>query len=124
MSSFQFSGKVVLGKKRGRSLSFPTINISVKGNFDLDFDVYVSRVKTSRGVFWGALHYGPRETFGEKEPSLEVHLLDFSGDLYGQEVEVEVLEKIRDVRGFSDVESLKQQIAEDVDAVRRFFRNS
>ncbi|MBI5755051.1 riboflavin kinase [Candidatus Peregrinibacteria bacterium] len=120
MSSFflKFSGKVVPGKKRGWSLGFPTLNISVPQDFGLDCGVYVSRVKTPLGIFLGALHYGSRETFGEKEPSIEVHLLDFKGNLYGEKVEIEVLQKIREVRVFSDAKSLKQQIAEDVAAVR------
>lgn len=123
MSSFRFTGHVIFGKKRGRALHFPTINLVVKGNFGLGFGVYVVRVKTSLGVFSGALHYGPRETFGEKELSLEIHLLDFEGNLYGEEVEVEVLHKIREVRVFPDAEALKRQIAEDVNAVRDFERS-
>lgn len=118
MSSFRFTGKVVFGKKRGRVLHFPTINLVVKENFRLGFGIYAVRVKTSLGVFSGALYYGPRETFGEKEPSLEIHLLDFERNLYGEDVEIEVLAKIRDVRAFPDVKSLKRQIAEDVSAVR------
>lgn len=110
-------GTVVKGTLMGKKINFPTINVAYN-TLDLPFGVYVSKVYTSYGVYKGALHFGPRKVFGLNEPSLEVHLLDFSGDLYGQEVMIEVYEKIRDTRNFETMESLKRQIRLDVDAVR------
>lgn len=111
------SGTVMKGVLMGRKMGFPTINVAFDST-DLPFGVYVARVYTSEGVYKGALHYGPRKIMSLMEPSLEVHLLDFSGDLYGQEVKIEVLEKIRDTKDFDDMDSLKRQIRYDVDAVR------
>lgn len=111
------SGTVMKGVLMGRKMGFPTINVAYDST-DLPFGVYASRVYTSDGVYKGALHFGPRKVLGLMEPSLEVHLLDFSGDLYGQEVKIEVLEKIRDTQDFEDMDALKRQMRYDVEAVR------
>jgi len=110
-------GVVLRGAMLGRKINFPTINIGY-GSLDLPFGVYVSRVQTLLGVYKGALHFGPKSIAGTAEPSLEIHLLDFSGDLYGAEVRIEIFNKIRDVMSFDDLESLKKQIALDVESVR------
>lgn len=110
-------GTVMKGLLMGRKMGFPTINVAF-GATDLGFGVYATRVYTSLGVYKGALHYGPRKVLGLMEASLEVHLLDFSGDLYGQKVKIEVLEKIRDTKDYDDMDALKRQIRYDVDAVR------
>jgi riboflavin kinase/FMN adenylyltransferase len=113
----EIQGIVVKGTLIGKKIGFPTINIAYD-TLDLPFGVYVCKVHTQDGEFSGAMHYGPKETLGIHEPSLEVHLLDFSGDIYGQSVRIEVYEKIRDVRGFETLEALKKQLRLDVDHVR------
>jgi FAD synthase len=110
-------GKVIEGSKIGRQLGFPTINIG--GKHDLPFGVYFCEVETPLGKYKGAMHFGPRFTVGNPEPILEVLLLDFSGDLYGQTVKIDVYNKIRDVKKFSDLESLKKQIEKDVNYIRK-----
>lgn len=110
-------GVVLKGALMGRKLNFPTINVAYD-SIDLPYGVYVSRVHTPLGAYKGAMHYGPRSLWGVEEPSLEVHLLDFSGDLYGSEVMVEVYDKVREVRNFESRESLKKQIRLDVEYVR------
>lgn len=101
----------------GKKIGFPTINVAYS-TLDLPFGVYTSKVYTGYGTYKGALHFGPRKILGIDEPCLEVHLLDFSGDLYGQEVTIDVYQKIRDTRSFDSMESLKRQIRLDVDVVR------
>ena len=110
-------GVVLKGAMMGRKINFPTINIAYD-RLDLPYGVYVSRVHTPLGTYKGALHFGPRSVYGVSDPSLEVHLLDFSGDLYNSEVKVEVYEKVREVRNFESTESLKKQIRLDVEYVR------
>jgi riboflavin kinase/FMN adenylyltransferase len=110
-------GTVMKGTLMGRKIGFPTINVAYD-SLSLPFGVYGSKVYTSSGVFKGALHFGPRKVLGLMEPSLEVHLLDFSGDLYGQKVRIEVFEKVRETRDFDDMDSLKRQIRYDVEIVR------
>lgn len=112
-------GVVVKGLLLGKKIGFPTINIAYT-TLDLPFGIYVSRVHLAEGVFRGALYFGPRFVVGETEPSLEVHLLDFSGDVYGQKVKIEVFDKIRDTEHFDDLDSLKRQIRFDVEFVREY----
>ena len=110
-------GVVLKGAMMGRKINFPTINVAYDF-LDMEYGVYISRVHTPLGVYKGALHYGPRSVLGVKEPSLEVHLLDFSGDLYGSEVTVEVYGKLRDILNFETMKGLKKQIRMDVECVR------
>ena len=64
----------------------------------------------------------PKKIVGQDEPSMEIHLLNFSGDLYGREVTIKVYKKIRDTKDFNDFESLKIQIEMDVKQVKQFFK--
>jgi riboflavin kinase / FMN adenylyltransferase len=112
-------GIVVKGTMIGKKLGFPTINIEYD-RLDIPLGVYVSKVHTPDGIYSGAMHYGPKETMGITESSLEVFLLDFSGDLYGKSVTVDVYEKIRDTKGFDTLDELKKQLRLDVDHVRAF----
>lgn len=118
-----FHGNVIKGESRGKQLGFPTINLDLH-NADLDFGVYAARVKVNEKQYWGAMHYGPRHTFNNEQPVMEVHLLDFDGDLYGEQVEVQVLKKIRDIKKFSNKEELIEQIKKDVETVRALDSNS
>jgi len=82
-------------------------------------DINVIQAGESRITYYGVMHYGQRETLNLPS-SLEIHLLDFEDrDLYGYEVEVEVLEKIRDVKKFESVEKLKEQIEKDIELFKK-----
>jgi FAD synthase len=112
-------GIVVKGTLIGRRLGFPTINVEYD-RLDLPHGVYLCKVNVSNTEYFGAMHFGPKATMGMMEPSLEVYLLDFSGDIYGQTVKIRVVEKIREVRAFDSLESLKKQLRLDVDHVRAY----
>lgn len=117
----QLIGTVKKGSGVGKEIGFPTINVDCK-EIDFSFGVYAALVHTDAGIFQGALHLGPRKVLNLMEPSLEVHLLDFSGDLYGQTVKIELLEKVRDTQDFTTLENLKLQIAEDIQKIREIFK--
>ncbi len=68
----------------------------------------------------GAAHIGPNPTFGEHQRKLEVHLLDFQGDLYGQVLRVEFLARLRDTRRFPSPEELQEQLRRDIETVRQW----
>lgn len=107
---------MIRGDQRGRLLGFPTANLRVPPEArDLPFGVYAGRA-LGRAA---AVSIGVRPTFGDGlEPLAEIHVVDFEGDLYGQQLSVELLEYLRPERRFDTVEALKDQIARDVAATR------
>lgn len=117
---YAFRGVVVRGDGRGKDLGFPTANLHVSFSEKLlpPAGIYAVRAILRRGTFLGALHLGPRPTFQGSPPSVELHILDFEGDLYGEEVRVDVLERLRDVLPFDSVAALIDQMRKDVDRAR------
>lgn len=117
----KITGKIVRGVGRGRSLGFPTLNIEVKSPDalnEVDFGVYAVWVYWQNQRYAGALHYGFRPTFNEGNPSVEIFLLDMGGVWYGREVEVELIQKIRDIQKFKSAEALKKQICKDIELIQ------
>ena len=118
---YSVRGLVVRGDGRGRQLGFPTANLAVASSEKLipAAGIYVIRGITRAGSFGGALHLGPRPTFVGSPPTIELHLLDFDGDLYGEEIRVDFVRRLRDVRPFDSVAALVAQMREDVEDARR-----
>lgn len=114
-------GVVVEGEKMGRRLGFPTLNLALPPKKLLPPGVYAVRAHTPRGSFFGMANVGVRPTLGEGPLRLEVHLFGFSGDLYGEEVRVEFLKKLREERRFATLEELKSQLAKDREEALRYF---
>lgn len=108
------SGTVVKGSGDGTKIGFPTANIKIAGKTSLKHGVYACLVYINSKVFKGALHYGPRMVFDETEPQLEVYILGFSDNIYGQKIKIEVIKYIRITKKFKTIESLRKQIEDDV----------
>jgi riboflavin kinase/FMN adenylyltransferase len=105
------SGIVIAGKKRGRTLGFPTANIQI--NVGVEPGVYAGWVFLEREERMGsALYIHPDQKL------LEAYLLNFKGDLYGHKIVIELGEKIRDSKYFDSIEMLKEQISQDVEKIR------
>jgi len=115
---FDLDGVVVRGDGRGRSIGWPTANVDTHGELLPASGVYAVRVRTSDGWHGGAANIGTKPTFGGSAVTVEVHLLDWSGDLYGQEVRVEFLDRLRAERRFASVSELTAQIQRDVEEAR------
>lgn len=117
-------GSVVRGDQRGRTLGFPTANVALEVNFCVPADgVYAGWGVVAGARRPAAINVGKRPTFGKHDDSLvEVHFLDFEGDIYGDEIEVGFTERVRGEYRFSGADELAVQIANDVDAVRRVMR--
>ena len=112
------SGKVVHGEKRGRKIGFPTANIHMRHNRPPLKGVFAVKFQNHFGV----ANLGIRPSIkGEKKLQLEVHLLNFSSDLYGQHVSVIFLKKLRDEKKFKSLDELKEQIKLDVIKAKLFF---
>ncbi|HTS82442.1 MAG TPA: bifunctional riboflavin kinase/FAD synthetase [Myxococcaceae bacterium] len=116
--AFDLDGTVVKGDGRGRSIGWPTANVDSHGELLPASGVYAVRVRTADGWHGGAANIGTKPTFGGSAVTVEVHLLDWSGDLYGLEVRVEFLERLRPERRFGSVSELTAQIQRDVEATR------
>ena len=113
-------GRVVHGAKRGRALGFPTINLALPRERLLPRDgIYATWVEMGEGRFAAAASLGVRPTFGGGERILEAYLLDFAGDLYGEEVEASFVRRLRDEIAFASPAELAAQIARDVEETRR-----
>jgi riboflavin kinase/FMN adenylyltransferase len=117
---YAICGQVISGDRLGRQLGFPTANLDVTHLNLPPNGVYAGLTRVGGQSYRTALNIGLRPTLGSPLPQLrvEAHLLDFSGDLYGSELEVELGEKLRDERKFASTDDLRQQIALDVARVR------
>jgi riboflavin kinase/FMN adenylyltransferase len=118
--SYRLSGPVVKGFERGRTIGFPTANISVAADRALPgLGVYATRVHVGGRTFAGATNIGRRPTFDAGHVSVETHVLDFEGDIYGERMVIEIVHRIRAERFFPNVDELTDQIAADVAEARR-----
>jgi riboflavin kinase / FMN adenylyltransferase len=115
---YSVSGLVGSGAQRGRQLGFPTANVENITVMLPPDGVYAGRVELDDGPRLAATHIGPNVTFGELAKKVEVHLLDFAGDLYGQTLEVTLTERLRGTQKFDGVEALKRQMETDIARVR------
>jgi riboflavin kinase/FMN adenylyltransferase len=118
--SFGIRGRVVHGVKRGRALGFPTINVALPKERLLPRDgIYAVWAEMGEGRFKAAATLGARPAFGGGERVLEAYLLDLSGDVYGEEVEVAFVKRLRDEIAFASASELATQIARDVEQTQR-----
>ncbi|HNR20415.1 MAG TPA: bifunctional riboflavin kinase/FAD synthetase [Bacteroidia bacterium] len=116
--NYPLSGTVVHGKKVGNTIGFPTANISVKENYKLipSHGVYAVDVKIEgdKKIYKGALNIGTRPTFDNGEPSIEVYILEFDGNIYSKKITVLFKERIRDEKKFNSVDELIVAMQNDV----------
>ena len=105
-----YRGIVQKGKRRGAALGFPTANIALAGT-------EVSGIYAAKAIVGGKEYQAAAFANPERE-LLEAHLLDFSGDLYGKSIEIELFEKIRESMKFSDDTALRAAIADDIRRIR------
>jgi len=116
--SYGITGVVETGAQRGRTIGFPTANLGgVPTMLPLD-GVYAVRVDVDGTEYRGAMNIGPNPTFAEQRQKLEVHLLDFQGDLYGRELRVTFTARLRDTTTFPNLEALVAQLHRDVARAR------
>jgi len=116
---YRISGRVVRGAGRGRSIGVPTMNLAPPPGKLLPPDgVYAVRVEAGGRPVGGMMNQGARPTFGDADRWLEAHLFDFAGELYGREVRVEWVKRLRGVRRFASADELRQQLAHDREQAR------
>jgi riboflavin kinase/FMN adenylyltransferase len=116
---FDLRGPIVRGAERGKSLGFPTANIALGLDRALPaFGVYVTRAYLGEGIYPAVTNIGLRPTFGEDETTVETYILDFEGEVRGQELRIELLHRLRGEMRFPSADALKEQIEKDIAAAR------
>jgi len=118
----RIDGPVQSGDRRGRLLGYPTANLALGGTVTPAFGVYAVFVDVLTGAhaghYRGVASVGVRPTFGDNAPNFEVHIFDFQGDIYGEEISVALVERLRPERRFENLEALKAQMDADAAAAR------
>lgn len=113
---YTMRGTVVNGEKIGRTIGFPTANIALKDRYFIPkMGVYGVRISIGKEKYFGVMNIGVKPTVSQHNAvSIEVHILDFSHEIYDEEVAIEMLFFIRDERKFSSIEELTKQIQDDI----------
>lgn len=124
--AYSISGNVGHGNQLGNKIGFPTANLETIGMLLPPRGVYAATTRSGTKQHQSVLNIGVRPTIKNPTPTprLEVHLLDFAGDLYGQELEITFTTKLRDEQKFASIDALRAQIAQDVAAARRWFEEN
>jgi riboflavin kinase / FMN adenylyltransferase len=115
---YRLRGTVVTGQRRGQALGIPTANLEQIATLIPGDGVFAARAWHAGKAWPAAANVGPNPTFGEQTRKVEIHLIDFQGDLYGQELTVDFLEKIRATRPFASAQELVAQIQNDIKSTR------
>lgn len=121
---YRLTGTVAIGAKRGRTIGFPTANLSDVPTVLPSSGVYAVQAVICGEKYPAAANIVPNPTFGEESQKIEVHLIGFSGDLYGKTLSVEFIVRLRDTRTFAGVAELVEQLNRDVAEARRVLRGS
>jgi riboflavin kinase/FMN adenylyltransferase len=116
---YALHGLVVKGFQRGRSIGVPTANLQCDGQLIPADGIYAGRCRVGSRLYSAAVSIGNMPTFGEGPNQIEAHLLDFDGDLYGQTLDLELLDWLRDQTKFSGLPALKAGIEQDIVQTRR-----
>ena len=109
------TGTIQKGKGLGRQLNFPTANLHIKETYKLvpKNGVYVVRSNLFGKTVHGMMNIGYNPTVAGKDKSTEIHFFDFNQDLYGKEIQIDILHRIRDEHQFESVDALKKQLQKD-----------
>lgn len=122
---YLLTGEIIKGQGIGRKINFPTVNMKIAEDFKLipKKGVYIVRGRFSENSYFGIMNIGFRPTVGGKGQTIEIHLLDFQGDLYGKKIQIEVLSRLRDEKKFESIQDLAAQISKDEKSARNWLMN-
>lgn len=121
--AFSISGTVSHGQKRGREFGFRTANVPMSRKVSPVSGVYVVTANVDDEQYHGVANIGVKPTLDGQVQQLEVHLFEFSRNIYGQQIEVILHDKLRDEQKFASLDDLKAQIARDVEQAKAYFAN-
>ena len=117
--NFTLDGEVVHGQGRGRKLGFPTANLDTEKEILPRDGVYAVKVKWREDYYDAVINIGRCPTFDNSSPTLEIHLIDFTGDLYGERLRIYFVDRLRDEQRFSSVEALQSAVLNDITLARK-----
>jgi riboflavin kinase / FMN adenylyltransferase len=118
---YSLDGVIVEGRRRGREIGFPTANLATENELAPPFGVYATMMLIDGIIHPALTNIGLRPTFGETTPTIETHVLGYSGDLYGKQVTLSFVQRLRDERRFDDIDALRAQIEADQRRAERLF---
>lgn len=121
---YSIMGQVSQGAQRGQQIGFPTANLEGVANLIPADGVYAVRARVDHALYSAAANIGPNPTFKDATRKVEIHILDFDGDLYGQTLEVEFHQRLRGTMTFDSVDGLIRQIESDISQVRTILANN
>lgn len=123
--SYFLSGTVVKGKQLGRTIGFPTANISLEEDYKLvpQNGVYIVQAEIDSKTIYGMMNIGFNPTVQGKQKTIEVHLFDFETDIYNRKIQVGILQRIRSEKKFESIELLTKQLDEDRSFSRNYLQN-
>lgn len=113
----KFTARVIRGEGLGRVIGFPTINLEIPDGLNLQDGVYACEVFCETGNFKGGLHFGYKKTVNPKMKTLEIHLKNFSGDLLGKNVSVQIGKYLRPIKKFASIKALVAQLKIDIASI-------
>ncbi len=118
---YSITGTVVVGKKIGRTINFPTANIEIDDVYKLITanGVYASRIEYQGKIYGGMSNIGVRPTVNNSDLTIEVHIFDFDEDIYGETITIFFVDRIRDEVKFDDLADLKAQLVKDKETVKK-----
>jgi riboflavin kinase/FMN adenylyltransferase len=117
--NYRLIGKVIWGTGRGKELGCPTANLEILNGLYPKTGVYAVEVIIGNRTYPGVADVGYNPTFGENPLSVEVHILDFSRDIYGEEIQLVFYKRMRDEKAFVNSDSLVRQMRRDIDVARK-----
>ena len=122
---YPINGVVVKGNRIGRTLNYPTANILIKNKWKLlpKDGVYLVKVMLENKQYFGMLNIGKKPTFYKEKHSVEVHIFDFVADIYGSEIKVDFLKRMRDEIQFGSLEDLQSQLRTDENSCKMYLRS-
>lgn len=122
---FSILEQVIPGKKLGRTLGFPTANFKIHNGALPPYGIYAVKAKHEQKLYNGVLNIGIRPTIiDEMPPNLELNIFDFNKNIYGDDIEILFIKKIRNEKKFQNIDELKNQIAEDIKKAKKILQNN
>ena len=121
---YMFSGKVIKGNQLGRKIGYPTANVKAHNNWKLipADGVYAVKVRVNNKGYFGMLNIGVKPTIDINKHQIEVHIFNFSKQIYDQDISVEMIKRIRDEKQFDDLKALGDQLKRDEHKCKKLFK--